>query len=307
MKQKHFIDIENLREEDTELRHGNGHGFRPGDIIQISTKIDGSNAAIGFDEESGEIVAFSRKRELDYQNTLRGFWNYVQTLDSKIYNTIPHSWVIFGEWMASHKVQYEKDFYNQWYVYDIYDTNKQQWIFQTTVEMVCDDFGFNYINEVYYGEFQGWDHVRSFLNHHWKAIGKEEGIVVKNQSRLNDPNERNPFYIKIVNDDFKESMKVKEKVVDPEVEAARAECQRIVESIVTANRVQKELFKMRDEGILPDKIDPKDMKIVAQNLPKRIYADCVKEEKELVMAAGEPFGKMCGAQAMKLAREIILG
>ena len=41
IKQKHFMDIENLREEDTELRQGNGHGFVVGDIIQISEKIDG--------------------------------------------------------------------------------------------------------------------------------------------------------------------------------------------------------------------------------------------------------------------------
>ena len=49
------------------------------------------------------------------------------------------------------------------------------------------------------------------------------------------------------------------------------------------------------------------MKIVAQNLPKRIYEDCVKEEKESVMACGEYFGKMCGSTVMKHAKSIILG
>jgi hypothetical protein len=49
------------------------------------------------------------------------------------------------------------------------------------------------------------------------------------------------------------------------------------------------------------------MKLVARNLPKRIYDDCVKEENELVMAAGEYFGKMCGSTTMKHARDIILG
>ena len=64
---------------------------------------------------------------------------------------------------------------------------------------------------------------------------------------------------------------------------------------------------MRDEGILPETLQPSDMKLVAQNLPKRIYDDCVKEEKELVIAAGEHFGKMCGSQTMRLAREIVCG
>ena len=102
-------------------------------------------------------------------------------------------------------------------------------------------------------------------------------------------------------------MKTKEKVIDPEKEEAKAEAQKIVESIVTKNRIEKELFKMRDEGIIPEKIQPSDMKLVAQNLPKRIFDDCMKEEKELVLAAGEYFGKMCGAYTMKLAREVILG
>ena len=64
---------------------------------------------------------------------------------------------------------------------------------------------------------------------------------------------------------------------------------------------------MIDEGILPAKISPQDMRTVAMNLPKRIYDDCLKEEKESVVAAGEFFGKMCGGQAMRFAKEIILG
>ena len=49
------------------------------------------------------------------------------------------------------------------------------------------------------------------------------------------------------------------------------------------------------------------MKIVAQNLPKRIFEDCVKEENELVIEAGEFFGKMCGSATMNWAKKIILG
>ena len=306
MKQKHFIDIENLREEDTELRRGNGYGFQTGDVIQITTKIDGSNAAFRYDEETGKLVAFSRKRELDYENTLNGFWNYIQSLNAEEYKK-DSQYVIFGEWMRPHKVKYDQDFYNKWYVYDIYDAVNEQWMMQSFVKLFCNLHNLIYINELYYGPFQGWDRVRSFLDFHWHSLGEEEGVVIKNQTRLNNSIDRYPTYLKIVNEGFKESKKIREKVVDPEKEAAMDEAHRIVESVVTKNRVEKELYKMRDEGILPDKIDPKDMKLVAQNLPKRIYDDCVKEENELVIAAGEYFGKMCSSQAMKFAREIILG
>ena len=44
MKQKHFIDIQNIREEDTELRNRNTYAFDEPCIIQITEKYDGSNA-----------------------------------------------------------------------------------------------------------------------------------------------------------------------------------------------------------------------------------------------------------------------
>ena len=305
MQQKHFMDIDNLREEDTELRESNAKGFEVGDIIQISEKWDGSNGCIAYNVESDSLVAFSRKKELNFSNTLNGFWNYAQHLDPTEFKKHPN-WRVFGEWGNRNKIHYNQDAYQKWYVYDIYDVDTESWLHQDIVKEFCKNADLIYIHELYYGPFVSWDHCRTFL-HSPAYENIQEGICVKNQSKLNDSDQRLPFYLKIVNDDFKESMKTREKVIDLNIEAAKAEAQKIVDSIVTKNRVEKELFKMRDEGIVPEKIQPQDMKIVAQNLPKRIYADCLKEEKELVIAAGEYFGKMCGGTAMKFAKEIILG
>lgn len=305
MKQKHFMDIENLREFDTELRQGNGRGFEVGDIIQITEKADGANFSITYDAENDCLAAFSRKQQLSYDKTLSGAWNYAMTLDTTGFKNHP-SWVVFGEWSVKNKIKYDDRFKNKWLVYDIYDTSIEQWLPQGLVRVWCEKYGFEYIHELYYGKFISWDHCRKFMS--MPGYGDtQEGIVVKNQTKLNNPDSKLPFYLKIVNEDFKESMKTRENVIDPAEESAKSEAQKIVESVVTKNRIEKELFKMRDEGILPDKIDPSDMKLVAQNLPKRIYDDCVKEEKELVLAAGEYFGKMCGSWTMKLARDIILG
>lgn len=306
IKQKHFMDIENLREEDTELRRGNGYGFVVGDIIQISEKYDASNACCAYDTDTDKLVSFSRKQTLNYSNTLNGFWNYVELLNPEPFKKHP-SWRVFGEWGGSkNKIRYNPEYKNTWFVYDIYDVDSEQWLPQDIVKEFCKEANLVYIHELYYGPFISWDHCKTFL--HSPAYGDtQEGIVIKNETRLNCPDTRLPFYLKIVNDDFKESMKTREKVIDPTVEAAKAESQRIVESIVTKNRVEKELFKMRDEGVIPEKLTPYDMGLVARYLPKRIYDDCVKEEKELVVAAGEYFGKMCSAQAMKLARGIIAG
>ena len=314
MKQKHFIDIQAIRVEDTELRQRNTRAFHVGDTIQITEKQDGSNACAAYDMETGKMVAFSRKQELAFNNTLNGFYNFIQSLDEKtveLFKAHPN-YRVFGEWSAKkNKIVYDKiNKERPWYLYDIYDVEAENWLKQDVVKQFAADGGFEYIHELYYGPFVSWEHCMGFMNS--PAYGDtQEGIVVKLQADhlAFDTTEasRNPQYLKIVNDSFKERMKTHEKVIDPERENAKAEAQRMMESIVTRSRVEKELYKMRDEGILPDKIGNEDFKIVAKNLPKRIYDDTMKEEREIVEACGEFAGKMCGAITMRLAREIVLG
>ena len=312
MKQKHFIDIQNIREEDTELRNRNTYAFDNPCIIQITEKFDGSNACACYDKETDTMVAFSRKQELNFQNTLNGFWNYVMDFSDEIKNIFKrHSdWRIYGEWSNKNKIVYtDTGKIKHWYVYDIYDTTNEQWLTQDIVKHFCKETTLEYIHELYYGEFISWEHCKSFL--HNPAYGdRQEGIIIKRQGGLYDWDSHDikaPFYLKIVNEDFKESMKTKEKIIDFEKENAKNEARKIMESICTKNRIEKELYKMRDEGILPEKIEPTDFRTVAINLPKRIYADLIKEEKELVESCGEFGGKMCQQISMSIAKDLILG
>lgn len=312
MKQKHFIDIQNIREEDTELRNRNTYAFDESCIIQITEKFDGSNACACWDFETNSMVAFSRKQELNFQNTLNGFWNFVQNFSDKTierFKTHPN-YRVFGEWSNKNKIVYnDTGKIKHWYVYDIYDTELNIWLEQDVVKDFCKLAGLEYIHELYYGEFISWKHCKSFL--HSPAYGdRQEGIVIKRQGGLYEWDSHDikaPFYLKIVNEDFKESMKTKEKIIDLEKENAKNEARKIMESICTPNRVEKELYKMRDEGVLPEKIEPTDFRTVAINLPKRIYADLIKEERELVEACGEFGGKMCQQASMSIAKDLILG
>ena len=313
LKQKHFIDIQNIREEDTELRNRNTYAFDTDSIIQITEKVDNSNACAAYDIETNQMVAFSRKQELNFNNNLSGFWNYVQEFSEKTKNMFIEypNYRVFGEWTGQKNriIYYDTGKIKHWYVYDIYDTNLEMWLTQDIVKDFCKLADLEYVHELYYGKFISWEHCRSFMNS--PAYGDEqEGIVIKNQTKLNDWDShdiKSPCYLKIVNEKFKESMKTKEKIIDVEKENAKKEAQRIMESICTKNRIEKELFKMRDEGILPNKIEPTDFKIIAQNLPKRIYEDLLKEELELVKACGEFGGKICAIICMNIAKELILG
>lgn len=304
MEQKHFMDIARIKENDTELTVKNTSGFILGDHIVIQTKFDGANASFRYDVETGKLNSFSRKQQLTFNNTLSGFWNYVESLDSNKFKDYPN-YVFFGEWAVKNKIVYKPEFRKIWIMYDVYDIGNERYLLQTEVKQLAEHFGFPYINTWYDGPFISWDHCSSFLDKVFYSETIEEGIVVKNQTNINNRISWKPYVLKILNEKFSEVKRKKE--IDPEKEAARMSAQEITNQIVTRRRVEKEIYKMRDEGILPEKIGPEDMKLVARNLPKRIFEDCVKEENESVMAAGEFFGKLCGSTTMKHARSIILG
>lgn len=301
MRQKKFMDIQRLKDQFVD-------GFRPGDMIVVQEKIDGSNAATRYDAETGTMVTFSRKKTLDQYNTLNGFYNYIQTLNVDDYKEFPQ-YVIFGEWTgARNAIIYNKESTNKWYVFDIYDVEKEQYLPQEYVKEFAEEHDLIYVNTYYVGPFISWEHTMSFMG--TSAYGDtQEGIVVKNQTRLNDQSERLPFVVKIVGEKFQEIKKSNHirKIEDPQKLQERQNAMTLTESIVTMRRVEKELYKMRDEGILPLDWSESDMTKVARELPSRVYADCVKEEPEIVNEVGKYFGKFCSATAMKYARNIILG
>lgn len=306
MERKEFMHIARIKFGD-ELTTSNIDGFNVGNNIQITEKIDGCNASIRYDVESNKLVAFSRNNELSYDLTLNGFWNYAQTLNPDEYKDTPN-YVIFGEWLVKHTVIYREDAYRKWYVFDIFDMDKQEYLPQSEVKEFVKKHNLLYVHVLYEGDFISWEHCKSFLNS--PVYGDmQEGIVVKNLTNLNNINSNDPFVLKILNDQFAEIKKSNHirKLQDPQKIQEKEYAQEIAEQIVTENRIRKEILKMQDEGILPEKIAPQNMKTVAMYLPERIYDDCIEEEYELITSAGEYFGKACNSRCMQLARKLLLG
>lgn len=291
------MDIERLKEQYVD-------GFQKGDYIVVQEKIDGTNFSIRYDNESDCVLAFSRKKTLDFSNNLRGAWEWSQKLDKElIKNVLGFSLILFGEWLVSHTVIYPDDKYKNAYFYDVYDVEEQKYLSQDKVENIIHRLGLIYVPVFYKGEFQSWDHLKQFVGR--TDLGGEygEGIVVKNMTRLNDPNTRLPFYTKIVCDNFAEKKSVKK--FDEEKMEKRAKSQALVESIVTEGRVHKLVNKMVDDGIIPENWDEHNMSTIAKNISKDVYYDCVKEEKDIVDQVGETFGKLANGTAMKIVRKML--
>ena len=299
MTHKKFMDIERIKESNTS-------GFNKGDHVVIQEKIDGANIAIRYDSVTDTIIAQSRKQILNSDNNLRGFYEWSQTLDKELVaSVLGDNFILFGEWLVPHSIKYPDDKYNHVYFYDVYDTSTGQYLPQSTVDATIDLLNLDYVPVFYDGEFISWEHCMSFVGR--TDLGGEmgEGIVIKNQTRLNDPNTRSPFYLKIVCEKFTETKGQKHvKVIDPEKLKSMEENKALAETIVTEARIAKLLNKFVDEGILPEDWGAKEMPIVAKNLTKAVYDDCVKEEPDTVKQI-ENFGKVANGIAMQIARNIM--
>ena len=298
MVHKRFMDIERIKESNT-------IGFNKGDHIIIQEKIDGANAAIRYDSVTDTIIAQSRKQILNINNNLRGFYEWSQTLDKELVKLVlGNNQILFGEWLCSHTVKYPDDKYNNFYSYDVYDTEKEQYLPQNKVKEIVSELGLIYVPVFYEGEFISWEHCMSFVGQTQMSGDTGEGIVIKNQTRLNDSNRRLPFYIKIVSDKFQETKKVKKKKPNPQDLEVINQNLELAKTIITRARVEKMLNKFVDEGILPEDWGAKEMPIVAKNLTKAVYEDCVKEEPNTVKQIGN-FGKVANGIAMQIARNIM--
>lgn len=304
MKQKHYMDIEHIRSASDFIK-SNTKGFNIGDKITITEKLDGANASFRYDEETGKLCCFSRKQELNEMNTLRGFWNWTQELDTYPFRTKEWgNYVYFGEWLCPHTVKYNKEAYSDFYMFDVYDTVNQYYLPSYVVKEMAQAIGVKTVPYLYEGPFVSWEHCYQFMNQ--PSYGDtQEGIVVRNEQRRND--NRLPKVLKIVNSDFKETMGIKRKTDDPEKVAARNAARELAETVVTPARVRKMIHKLIDEGVLPVELTPQDMGAIAKVLPKRIYEDVMKEEADIVKEMKEYGGKMIAGETMQLAREIILG
>lgn len=210
MNHKKYMDISRIKENYMD-------GFHKDDYICIQEKIDGCNAAIRYDTGTDTIVAQSRKNILGIGNNLRGFYEWSQTLDKEIVKSVlGDNLILFMEWLVLHTLPYPEERYNHAYCYDVYNTNTEKYLPQNKVKEIVNKLNLTYVPTFYEGEFTSWEHCMSFVGK--TELGGEhgEGIVIKNQTMLNNPNTRQPFYIKIVAEKFQEAHTHKEaKVVDP--------------------------------------------------------------------------------------------
>lgn len=279
--------------------------FLPGDDIVIQEKIDGSNAHMRIsrkDPEKPEFKAYGQNYELNEQNSLDGFYYFVQDHAADIpskYDGLD----IYGEWLIPHSCVYPEEAYGEFYVFDVMEDGNY-WT-QDRVQKLAQECGLHYAPVFYAGKFQNWHHVMDFVGRTMLGGSQGEGIVLKNQTRLNQPD--TTFYTKIVSQEFQEVFAKREKVKPFQLKKvlALAERRELAESVVTRARVQKQIEKLVTEGEISanwKQLEPKDYQ---SKVTSAVYRDCRKETPEAVEKLGKEFGRLNGLIVSEHLKAII--
>lgn len=298
MDHKKYIDIPAFQ-----TKYANA--FTPNDLIQITEKIDGSNAHLTYDEATDSVQAGSRKNIVTKDLSLNGLYEFAQHLDKEAFKAYK-GYYIFGEWHLHHLIKYPADKDNRFWSFDVWDSVNQCWMPQTFVKKMAEDCGLDYVPVFYEGYFISWEHVAQFIGQSLMGAELGEGVVCKNQSRPNTIHSSCPSVVKLVHEKYKERMdKPATRPIDPDALAKIEYETNLVKTVVTKNRVDKLLYKMvNEDGILHSDWGPEEMPIIAKNLPRLVYTDCVKEAKDVVDQV-ENFGRYCNKITMELVKEIL--
>lgn len=301
MDQKKYVDIERLKDK-------YAMAFKAGEHITVSEKIDGANASIRYDAETGSLAAFSRRQRLTEDNNLQGFYAYVLTLDPVKWADVTSNgrFIVFGEWLVKHTIKYPDDLMRKFYVFDVWDTEAEQYVPWFLTYQIAQALGLKTVPIFYDGEFTSWEDLYALVGRtEMQAEPTGEGIVIKSQDRLDNKFSGTPAYVKIVAKEFSEVHQSKpQKEIDPAKIAAKQAAEAQAEAIVTQRRVEKTIQKFIEDNLIPENWDEKNLGAIAKILPRAVYEDCVKEEPETV-AQIENFGKICAGIAMKHARALV--
>lgn len=234
-----------------------------GELIHVSEKLDGANASFLIDD-NGQLHTFSRNNEITITNELKGFNHWVENnIDA---TKLKPGYIYYGEWLIKHKISYEEKYMKNFYLFDIFDINKDQYLKPEEVEKFASELNVSMPKCFYYGRLKSLHDIEQFVGQ--STMAKEgEGIVIRNLT--------NGMKIKWVNDKFAELKIGKEKKLEnPKVIE-------LCDMLLTDNRLEKILHKGRDENQY-ETFEKKNFGKIMKFVCNTVIEDIIKEEDDLI-------------------------
>ena len=273
----------------------------PDDSLVITEKIDGENAQVRNDH--GTLLAYSHHKPLSPDNTLNGFYGFVQNHAETIKAMLPEGYSLFGEWLSPHRIKYSKEAYYKWYLFDLYkfddpdnfddtatgtylgfaqvEENWRNAPIDTNIKLVPQYSTDTVLGDHSVSNLADLDEIREALSEQsllGAEDGREEGIVVavENRNVLLSDGSHGALRVKCVNEAFKEM-----KASKIPQSAGQKAVLYWANKYITEPRILKHLLEQQAEGTLPKEISFDWMKGgQVKQLAKFVLEDALEESKE---------------------------
>lgn len=233
--------------------------------LVIQEKVDGANVSVFW--RDGEVRCGTRTRMLPKEESFNGFQEAVMnnTDIEDWLRGLPHL-ILYGEWLVRHTITYPDEAYKKIYLFDIYDTQTNQFFDQERVKEVARILGLEYPHVFVKGKLTE-EQIKEYVGK--SAIAPAgEGVVLKNETFKNVFGDH--VYAKVVHQNFKESNAIvfggNNKHSDTYWEMY------VVNKYCTTARVQKIMQKLQAET--EHRLDMEDTSRVAGTC----YHDMITEE-----------------------------
>lgn len=242
--------------------------------VYVFPKIDGTNGSVWCESSMHEAVikCGSRNRELALDNDNAGFMNaMVQDESVKRYVFANPSHILYGEWLVPHTLKtYNDDAWRRFYVFDVFDRNKERLLSYDEYAPAAIAAGLNVIPPIAIIKNGNIDHFTECLakaNYLVKdGAGQGEGVVLKNYDYHNKYGRQT--WAKIVSNEFKAKHHL-------EMGAPVVGCEIVEEKIVAKYVTQSLVDKVHAKIV--NEMDGWSSKYIPRLL-HTVYYDLVTEE-----------------------------
>ena len=244
--------------------------------LVVQEKLDGSNAS--FTVDNGELQCFSRRKKLNEKETLNGFYGWVhENIQEDVFDFL-EDYIIFGEWLVKHKIQYKEECYKEFYVFDVYDKEEEAYLSLKNMHRIASYLELKTVKTLLIAEPSY--HLNILTPQDIQdLVGKSdmtvkpntgEGIVIK---YLDGKSEHEDYY-KIVSNEFKEFNRQKMKTEIKNNDS-------VADYAMTRARMEKMIFRAIEEGRLSeDNMELENFGLIIKEVGQDFVDDIMEEEKD---------------------------
>lgn len=278
-------------------------GFDPSKFpygVVIQEKLDGSNAS--FTMENGELKAFSRRKELDEEENLRGFYQYITDKAKDFTQSQKEAlerYIVFGEWLIKGKLKYREDNLWSFFMFDVYDKEENRYLkHEELVTFVVDKSFVNHFSSVY---------MTVIYPDEMQLVNDKIDELMKYSARVEDNNPGEGLVVKCLmesNDCYKFITPEYREVKSIRPKTNKTQTEHLVDYAITKPRMQKMINRAIDENRLTyDDLYIQNFSKVMKEVGSEYVDDILEEEMENMIKS---IKKRIGKRSALILREILM-